>query len=226
MLEDENAGFDFRPLDNLCLQISRLGARVVAITSPRRSPRVDQLSRLLCAALANGDLATALIDAGDSDSNERVVWSPKETLSQEKFIKDIGGFDRLSIKANETSRPLFNNLTHLKRALDVDLKPLDRIVLSLAPLLESRSLAPSALSVARAADAVFVMCAAGSTQTADAAAAVAQLRAGGANFAGSIMDNAEEAAAARAMGRAISRTWLLPAAFSSRLATFVTESQP
>lgn len=224
MLEDENESYDVRPLDNLCLQISRLGARVVAITSPRRSPRVDQLARLLCTALANGDLATALIDVGDSASSERVVWSPKQTLSQNDFIKDIGGFDRLSIAANETTRPLFNNLAHLRRALDVDLKPLDRIVISLAPVLEGGPLAPSSLSVARAADAVFLMCTAGSTQTADAATAAAQLRAGGANLAGTILDNAEEAAAARQLGRAISQTRLLPASVSSWLARVVIET--
>lgn len=200
------------PVEALMLGLGRMGVRTVALTSPTEVLTVRALSRALCASYAAADVKTVLIDLAvaapyhDADPG----WNPGVRLNPSLTFRDPDGFDQVAAWPTESTRPLFNNLQHLRRALTEDLAAYNAIVVNLAPILRPSPGAPNPLAVGRAADGVLMVCGTGRTIVGDAAKSVADLTAAGCKVIGTVLDNSAGTYPGRELARTLERSKFVP----------------
>ncbi len=175
------------------LSLGKLGVRVLAVVAPTGAQEVRPLSRALCASFAAADNKTVLIDLDPADATDESDpgWNPGLKLTTMHTQRDPAGYDLVVSRPTAQTRPLFNNLAHFRRALTEDLGAYKTVIINLTPIFEPRSTAPNPIAVARAADAVIVVCGTGRTDASDATKAVTDLSAAGCKVIGTILDNSE-----------------------------------
>ncbi len=218
-----------RPLEALQRAVSLAEARVVAIASPRDGDEAGRIAELLAGAQAASDVRTLLIEADASGidagacrdahgDNER-FWEPGQPLPEGAIQQSASkrGFDRFYLRTSAHSRPLFNNLDLLRRALSDNLGKYDAIIIELPALLEGDAEKVNPVSVARAADAVFLLCKTGVTQARDARRAADLLIKSNVEIAGTLLDTENATRPGREIAERLERWRFLPRGFRSWL---------
>lgn len=214
------------PIEGLMLSLGKLGVRVVALAAPRGDQTVRPLARALCASFAASDIKTAMIDldtpaaADESDAG----WNPGAKLGPTHTQREPDGYDLVVSRPNAQTRPLFNNLQHLKRALTEDLSGYKAVVILLAPVLNPGAAAPNPIAVARAADGVVVVCGTGRTNAADATHAVSKLTEAGCKVIGTVLDDSEGKNPGVEIADAVERMDMLPDWLKTRLGDTLRKS--
>lgn len=203
----------------LMLNLSRLGARVVALTAPDAGLDVGALAEDLATSLAASDNRVLLIDFEQCRTVEdgTLVWDPRHPIDPSLLVADSAGFDRLTTDVDGRTRPLFNNLPYLMRALGEDLQNYTHIIMNLPPVAHAATGLANPLALARAADAVLLVCASERTLANQAATAANELRAAGAKLVGTVLDDTNNVAIGDSVARSIERFWLLPRGLRQRL---------
>ena len=133
--------------------------------------------------------------------------------------------DVLRIKATPRTRAAFNNPNRLRKTLRDDLAHYDLIIIMLAPILEIGEHRTNSVSLARAADAVFLVCTANQTTVTEAQEAVAAFRDADVKLAGVIMDNSNLVPPGPEMAAFVEKYFPLPGTLRRRLAKFLRSSE-
>ena len=215
-------------LDAMQRAIALANARVVAITSPRITSSASEIARLLARNIAASGVKTLFVDATTPHPNAPTAsnWMPGEPLSDKELHLATGNEpDRFTLLITPATRPLYNNLTRLQKTLQQDLRTYGSIVISLPPILEPDIKLVNPISVARAADSVFLVCVTGRTLTSDAEVAATSLKSAGVSIIGTVLDNTEKQLPGPEMTALVSRSWLLPRTLRTRLANWLRTSE-
>ena len=178
-------------IEGLIMNLGKLGVRIVAITSPSPDDGVRSFSRALCASYSAADVKSVLIDldqGGSYDADDR-GWNPGIKLEPQLVSTDVLGFDEIRVQPNFVTRPMFNNLDHLRRALNQDLGGYNAVVINLPPLIGADVGAPNAVAIARAADGVLLVCGTGRSATSETVKAVDDMKAAGCKVIGTVLDD-------------------------------------
>ncbi len=199
-------------LDLVQNAIATAEARIVALAGPRQGIATEHIARLLAENVAASGLKTLVIDvAGTIEASlPATIWRPGRPLGEDALVVMPGDFDLLVPAVSTAVRPLFNNRERLQTALDQDFADYDIIIFHLPPVLEAHRGAANPISVARAADAVLLMCATGRTELDDAAKAAEALRQADANLIGTILDDSERVHPGVEMAEFIERIYIIP----------------
>lgn len=215
------------PIESLMLSLGKLGVRVVAVVAPTSVQDVRPLSRALCASFAAADIKTALIDLDPADAmqDSEPGWNPGLKLTAIHTQRDAAGYDLVVSRPTAQTRPLFNNLLNFRRALGEDLGAYKSVVINLTPIFEPLDTAPNPIAVARAADAVIVVCGTGRTDAADAAKAVADLTAAGCKVIGTVLDNSEAVHVGQEIADAVEKLRFLPPRVKDGLTAILRSSK-
>jgi hypothetical protein len=227
--DDAKAAADAQraPIEGLMLSLGKLGVRILALTAPSRAQEVKSLSRALCASFAAADVKTALIDLdpeGIVDAAD-AGWNPAVKLTAAHTASTSEGYSVVTVRPDAQSRALFNNLQNLKRALAEDLAAYKVIVLNLAPVVEPSPSAPNPVAVARAADAVLVVCGTGRTDSGDAAQAVTALNEAGCKVIGTVLDDTDAGLPGVELADGIDKLGFVPAGLKKRITAALRESR-
>lgn len=200
------------PIEGLMLSLGRLGIRVVALTSPSRAQSVRPLARALCASYAAADVKTILIDLDlpELAAGDDAGWIASSKLNPAMAERDPEGFDLLRVPASTQSRPTFNNLQHVRRAVTEDLGAYKAVILNLAPVLGQNGEVPNPTAVARAADGVLLVCGTAKTESADTLQALAELNSAGCKVIGNVLDDSEGVNPVRDITLAVDRSRIMP----------------
>ena len=133
--------------------------------------------------------------------------------------------DVLRIRATPRTRAAFNNPNRLKKTLRDDLAHYDLIIMTLAPILQIGERQTNSVSLARAADAAFLVCTAEQTTVSEAQEAVAAFKDADVNLAGVIMDNSNIVPPGPEMAAFVEKYLPLPGSLRQRLANFLRRSE-
>jgi Mrp family chromosome partitioning ATPase len=215
-------------LDAIQRTIALANARVVAITTPRSISSSTEISNLLARNIAASGINTLYIDATTPHPHTPIAssWLPGEPITDKELHLSPGNEpDRFTIMVTPTTRPLFNNLTRVQKTLQDDLRAYGSIIINLSPVLDADSKLVSPVSLARAAETVFLVCATGETLASDAAAAAELLRSANVTVGGTIMDNSASLPAGPEMAKRVENTRLLPTGLRTRLAAWLRTSE-
>lgn len=181
------------PVEQTMLAITDSKARIVGILSPDQLTKTSPLSAQLAECYAKSGVHTLLIELAENgaadDDDGSGNWAPGDELSN--YIVDCtAGFDRLAARPSETTRPLFNNLDKLRRMMKSDLSAYDTIVVDLGAVLHAgQDSTPNPVAVARACDAVIMLCTTGETKHSDVRNAVTALGTAGVQIGGAVLDD-------------------------------------
>ncbi len=215
------------PIESLMLSLGKLGVRVVAVVTPSAVQDVKPLSRALCAGFAAADIKTALIDLDPEGASEdsEPGWNPGLKLTAVHTQRDAAGYDLVVSRPTAQTRPLFNNLLHFRRALAEDLGAYKCVIINLTPIFEPIDTAPNPIAVARAADAVIVVCGTGRTDASDAAKAVTELTTAGCKVIGTILDNSDAVYVGQQMAEAVEKLSFVPPRVKDGLCAILRSSK-
>jgi Mrp family chromosome partitioning ATPase len=133
--------------------------------------------------------------------------------------------DVLRIRATPRTPAAFNNPNRLKKTLRDDLAHYDLIIMTLAPILQIGERQTNSVSLARAADAAFLVCTAEQTTVSEAQEAVAAFKDADVNLAEIIMDNSNIVPPGPEMAAFVEKYLPLPGTLRQRLAIFLRRSE-
>ena len=209
-------------VDSLHRKIVLSSARVVALAPPHHDDATRQISRMLCHSFAASGITTLFVDASAEldDADELDAWVPGEPIG-------IGQIERPSA-AHSIDVPRIrasNNPNRLKKTLRDDLAHYDLIIMTLAPILEIGEQHTNSVSLARAADAAFLVCTAEQTTVTEAQEAVAAFRDADVTIAGVIMDNSNTVPPGAEMAAFVEKYFPLPGTLRQRLADLLRSSE-
>lgn len=217
------------PIDAIQRAMTTNNARVVAITTAREQGGINAISRMLSTSLAAGDVRTLLVDATQPGGNDiaHSHWEPGDPIPSRAMTAADGAasaFDTLVLNVTPATRPLFNNQDRLRSMFHRELAGYQAVVVCLPPVLTSDSALVNPVSMARIADATFLICHAGRTQTKDAKHTVDTLRESGVTLAGAILDNSERHLPGPEIAQWVeSRRWM-PGFLKRRLSSYFRTS--
>lgn len=216
------------PVDGLQRTIILSGARVVAVVTPHTDVATPNITRMLAESFVASGTRTLLIDATCEldDTVQSGAWLPGEPIrpSHIQPASTTCPLDTFRLAATPATRALFNNPERIETSLRDDLADYGIIIMQLAPILEIGETHINAISLARAADAVFLVCTAEKTTNQEAQNATAALQSAGVKLEGCILDNSHTLPPGPEMAGIVEKYFPLPRSMRKRLATFLRSS--
>lgn len=182
-----------RTLEQIMLAAAESKARVLGFLSPDRGAGVSTLCRLLAGGFVGAGIRTLLVDLTQEaveENDRRPVWLPN--LTPTSLIEaDPAGYDVIQAPPTWQSRALFNNIDTLRRMFDQDLREFETIIVDLSSVLDRRENIINPVSVARACDAVIMVCVTGRTTQDQIKQTLTELDSAGVQLSATILNDVE-----------------------------------
>ncbi len=217
------------PVDALQRTIIMSGARVVALMSPHSDVATPNITTMLAESFVASGMRTLLIDATSelADTIETGAWSPGEPIRAHHIeaASQANAIDTFRLTATPATRALFNNPERIEKSLRDDLADYGVIIMHLAPILEIGETHINAVSLARAADAAFLVCTAEVTTNREVLDATNALKSADVKLAGCILDNSQSHPPGPEMAAIVEKYVPLPRGLRRRLANFLRTSE-
>ena len=217
------------PVDALQRSIIMSGARVVALLSPHSDVATPNITRMLSESFVASGMRTLLIDATSelADTVDTNAWLPGEPIRPNHIetAASINTIDTFRLTATPATRALFNNPERIEKSLRDDLADYGVIIMHLAPVLEIGETHINAVSLARAADAAFLVCTAEQTTNREVEDATNALKSADIKLAGCILDNSQTHPPGPEMASVVEKYLPLPRGMRRRLANFLRTSE-
>jgi Mrp family chromosome partitioning ATPase len=148
-------------IDALQRAIALAEARIVAIAAPHAGSAAGEITRMLARNFAASGVRTLIVSAsGTTNRRPAPTWRPGEPLPADMIEPghDSDAPDHVTLSACRSSRATFNNINRVRRTLSDEFASYGAIVCHLAPLLGSSDMHLNPVSIARAADAAYLVC--------------------------------------------------------------------
>lgn len=178
-------------VEQLMLAATDSKTRVLGILSPDQGAGVSVLCRMVATCFARAGIKALLIDLssyGDPSETARQAWEPG-LIPADAIQAEPGGFDMLVAPGLIDARPVFNNVEALRAMFADQLAGYKAIIVDLPPVLGQRADLVNPIAVARACDAVIMVCLAGATSQRRIKTALTALGTAGVEISGTIIND-------------------------------------
>ena len=218
-----------RPMEQIILSARARNARVLAFTGIDKASGVDVLCEELADALQKSGVDTLLMQlatgAGDAAGASAGDWSPASLATTKSITRHSKGFDFLKAGTSPDIQFRFNNLELLKSAFNTDLAKYKAIIVALPVVGRELGRQINPVAVASACDSVYLVCRTGGTSRQKVEDAVKQLRNGGVQLSGTILDDAAVVTPASSILQKLKRLERLAPRTKKRLERMVSGSE-
>lgn len=182
-----------RSVEQIMLATAESKARLLGVLSPNSGAGVSTLCRMVAGGFASAGMRTLLVDltknAVETDE-QGPVW--RSDLTATALVETVpAGYDLIQAPPTPQSRALFNNIDTLRRMFAEDLSDYKMIIIDLSAVLDPREDLINPVSVARACDAVIMVCVTGRTTQEDVRRTVSALESAGVQLAGTVLNDVE-----------------------------------
>lgn len=166
--------------------------RVLGIVGVERGAGVSTLSQMLATGFARADMRALSIDfssprAAAETSVRATDWSPKH-IAPGAITEHPHGYDLLVAPRKPELCRLFNNVEATKAMFAEQLNDYNVIIADLPPMIREATNGVNSIAIARACDAVVMVCVAGRTKSENIRTALGDLSAAGVQLSGTVMN--------------------------------------
>ena len=216
-----------RPIEQIILSARACDARVLAFTGIDTASDVNALCEELADALYKSGVDTLLMQLASYGDAEATAgdWSPASLATSKSKSRHSRGFDMLKAGNSADIRFRFNNLELLKSAFKTDLANYKMIIVALPVIGGKLASQINPVSVAGACDSVYLVCRTERTTLQQVDDAVKQLRDGGVQISGTILNDAAVVTPATSILRKLKRLERFAPRISNRLNRMVSASE-
>lgn len=182
-----------RAVEQIVLAANHSNIRVLGILAADRGAGVSTLCQQIARTWAQAGHKALLVDLttqAPAAGTKRAVWRPDKCPS-ELIEQHRDGYSVIHAPPAE-SRGRFNNSDELRKLLVEDLAGFERVVLDLPAVLNSEPEQINPVAVARACDAVILVCVTGRTTQDQIKRTMSALSLAGVQLGGTVLNDVEE----------------------------------
>jgi Mrp family chromosome partitioning ATPase len=181
-----------RPIERLALFARERKCRAIGFVSPDAGAGTSRVCEEVAQALARSGSKTLLLDLSTlvQSLDKTPAWVPGIKGAAASVTADRRGFERLEAAATPDTRFLFNNVERLRWTMFDDLAAYQMIVVDLPSVLDAGADALNGVAMAAACDAAYLVCRMSQITRPRLERTVKQLKGGGVEIAGTVLNDA------------------------------------